>query len=43
MVHQRSRGQILSGDDWSLDRPGPQGFAVLQHEVPMDAIPEVLE
>jgi hypothetical protein len=43
MVAQGTRGQIAARDDRGIDGPCAQGLARLEHEVPVDSIPVVLE
>ena len=43
MVGQGARRQVDAGDDRRVDRPGPQGVAGLEHEVPVDPVPAMLE
>src|SRR5262249_28842678 len=43
MVAQSARPETLAQHDRHIDRPCPQHFTHLKHEVPVNAIPTVLE
>jgi hypothetical protein len=43
MIRQRAGRQVGVGRDRGVDRPGFQDVAHLQHEIPVDAVPSVLE
>jgi hypothetical protein len=43
MIAQRPSRQVHVGADRRVDGPGAQGVRVLDHEVPVDAVPTVFK
>ena len=43
VILERSGRKVPIGDDRCVDRPGTQNVAGLEHEVPVDSVPDMLE